>query len=141
MHPENFPRLSEDNFRITSPAKWEYNCLAWTLNDTMTWWSTAPGYYWPPRVPRPMTNLVNVIQLYEREGFTRCDSAAFEAGFERIVLYSADGHFVHAARQLENGRWTSKLGPHEDIEHDTPEALLGGEFELVACILRRSRSV
>jgi hypothetical protein len=29
-----------------------------------------------------------------------------------------DGQLAHAARQLQSGRWTSKLGDLEDIEHD-----------------------
>ena len=35
---------------------------------------------------------------------------------------------THAARQLPNGWWTSKLGPSFDIEHATPEAVAGGVY-------------
>jgi hypothetical protein len=42
-------------------------------------------------------------------------------GWQTIALYSADGELTHAARRLDNGRWTSKLGPDIDIEHDTLE--------------------
>jgi hypothetical protein len=39
-------------------------------------------------------------------------------GEEKICLYAKNGKPTHAARQLSNGRWTSKLGPDEDVEHD-----------------------
>jgi hypothetical protein len=31
----------------------------------------------------------------------------------------------HTAKQTEGGRWTSKLGECEDIEHEAPENLAG----------------
>ena len=34
---------------------------------------------------------------------------------------------THAARQLANGWWTSKLGPSFDIEHIDLNAIAGGE--------------
>ncbi len=86
-----------------------------------------------------MANVANVIKLYERLGFERCDSDETEEGFDKVALYSAASRFVHVARQLKDGRWTSKLGEHEDVEHDTLAVLLGGEFEAVACVLKRRR--
>jgi len=43
---------------------------------------------------------------------------------------------THAARQLENGRWTSKLGELEDIEHDLHH-LASGAYGAVVQILKR----
>jgi hypothetical protein len=45
-----------------------------------------------------------------------------------VALY-ADGQGVplHAARQWPDGRWTSKLGAMEDIEHALQD-LVGSEY-------------
>jgi len=139
MQPESFPNLRPENHKVTSPSSWRYNCIAWSLGDDANWWTSEPGYYWPPRVPKPIHVLANVIKLYERLGFAVCDTPAVEVGFDRIAWYVAAGQFAHVARQLADGRWTSKLGEHEDIEHDSLEVLLGGEYEAVACVLKRRR--
>lgn len=47
-----------------------------------------------------------------------------------------NGTPTHAARQLENGKWTSKLGQLEDIEHEL-DGLVGDKYGIVVTILRR----
>jgi hypothetical protein len=64
---------------------------------------------------------------------------ALEPGIEKVAIYAdlpADS-WTHAARQLPNGRWTSKLGDFEDIEHDTPEGLAGNVYLSLAYIMKR----
>ncbi|MCH7504396.1 hypothetical protein IID04_02010 [PVC group bacterium] len=40
-------------------------------------------------------------------------------GFEKIIIYvSKDGITQHAARQMSDGKWTSKLGRSFDVKHD-----------------------
>jgi hypothetical protein len=39
-----------------------------------------------------------------------------------------------------NGKWTSKLGNEEDIEHDTPESVAGGLYGDVVLIMKRKRT-
>jgi len=46
-----------------------------------------------------------------------------EEGFEKIALYTFGGEPTHAAKQLPDGRWKSKLGDWEDIEHNTVKAV------------------
>jgi hypothetical protein len=65
-----------------------------------------------------------------------------EAGFEKIAIYvDGDGVPTHAARQLSDGAWTSKLGEWEDIRHLTLEAMeddgLGLGYGKVSLILKR----
>jgi len=63
------------------------------------------------------------VEAYGTIGFEECADGSLEAGFEKIALYgTADGP-KHAARQLSDGSWTSKLGPFEDITHQTLESL------------------
>jgi hypothetical protein len=42
----------------------------------------------------------------------------------------------HAARQLASGRWTSKIGVLEDIEHDLRD-LEGDEYGKVVVVIKR----
>src|SRR5262249_13007391 len=139
MRRDCFPRSTPATLIEKSPATPAYNCIAWTLGQSNVWYDTAPGYYWPPRVRRPATVVTNVIERYRRLGFVECESLDLEPGMEKVVLYSTDGQFQHAALQLENGKWTSKLGCYEDVEHDLADALLGGELEKIAAVLMRPR--
>jgi hypothetical protein len=50
-------------------------------------------------------------------GYVVCDDDQLEAGYEKVALFALAGVPKHAARQLPNGCWTSKLGRIEDIEH------------------------
>ena len=38
---------------------------------------------------------------------------------------------------LHYGKWTSKIGALEDIEHDSLEALIGAEYSIVKHIMIR----
>jgi hypothetical protein len=57
-------------------------------------------------------------------GYSRCESGGREAGVEKIAIYTLNGKPTHAARQLQDGFWASKLGREEDVEHSTPERLV-----------------
>lgn len=46
--------------------------------------------------------------------------------------------WTHAARQLPTGKWTSKLGRSEDIEHTTPEAVSGTTYGAMVCFMGRA---
>jgi len=51
-----------------------------------------------------------------------------ESGLEKIALYSMSSIPTHAARQLRDGWWTSKLGPNFDIEHSDLAAVADGAY-------------
>ena len=60
-----------------------------------------------------------------------------EPGFEKIALFATDQAVpLHAARQLASGRWTSKLGEREDIEHALRD-LEGEIYGTVVLIMKR----
>ena len=74
------------------------------------------------------------VQAYAAIGYEVCGSGSREpeVGFQKIALYvDEDGVPTHAARQLPNGEWTSKLGRSEDISHRTLEALESGENKML----------
>ena len=136
----DFPRLNPDNHHISSPASIDYNCIAWAASVDDQRWEPPPHGFWPPGVPSAYT-LAAYSTAYATLGYQRCSDGTFEAKFEKIVLFAdANGVPTHAARQLDSGRWTSKLGSHVDIEHATPEALNGPDYGAPAIFMRRPRS-
>lgn len=138
-----FPNLSQYYYSITSPATTEYNCIAWAACDITAWWwpDQFQMYFWPPNVPREET-IAAFIKAYESQNYILCDSPDYEEGWDRIALYvDANGKPTHAARQLNNGSWTSKLGKLEDIEHSTLDGLVGLQYGSVTVIMRRKKPI
>jgi len=136
-----FPNLHNQMARATSPAMTTYNCIAWAAGDTSRWWwpSLQGGYYWPAELPRVVT-LENVIAAFALQGYKSCRSRRRRRQFEKVAIYATSDQVPkHAARQLSNGRWTSKLGQEVDIEHETPEALEGTDYGDVVRVMRRRR--
>ena len=133
-----FPQLQSTGYSITSPATPVYNCIAWAAGVTDDWWWPDPMGVsaWPLTVPR-METMEAFLMAFESLGYSRCDDAALEPGFEKVALYALDGVPTHAARQLPSGRWTSKCGELEDIEHML-DGLTGTWYGTVAHFLKRS---
>ena len=102
-----------------------------------------PGIYWQPADwPKNDFGLGALEEAFRLMGYEDCSmDTTLEAGFLKVALY-ATGSFVytHAARQLPDGRWTSKLGKGIDIEHDTPEAVAGGLYGEVMQVMKRQTS-
>ena len=136
---EIFPGLQSTGYDITSPATKEYNCIAWSAGDSETWWWPNKDCFWPSKVPTE-ENIAEFIKVYEALGYSICDSDSYEEGVEKIAIYvDSEGIPTHAARQLSNGRWASKLGKSEDIEHNTLEGLEGQQYGKVAVTMKRPR--
>ena len=71
-------------------------------------------------------------------GYVPCIDGALEDGFEKVAIYGwSPNHIKHAARQLNTGRWTSKVGNLEDIEHSTPVELECVTYGIVVQYMRR----
>lgn len=135
-----FPGLARGGYRITSPRDADYNCIAWAAGVTHAWWwpgRDARKEYWPPGVARERT-LDAFVAAFASLGYTVCDGERPEAGYEKIALFAdADGRPTHAARQLPGGRWTSKLGIAEDIEHGLHD-LEGAIYGAAALVMKRA---
>lgn len=121
---EEFPNLAATGYRITSRRSRFYNCFAWAAGEDDRW---------PDGVPAELT-IAAFIQAYQTLGYETCDRADLESGFEKIAIYATlDGE---PARQLPNGKWTSKLGRWEDIEHEL-DGLTSEMYGSVKQILKR----
>jgi len=133
-----FPRLTAANHRVTSPPSTSYNCIAWAVGDTQNWWQ--PGLHWP-FPPHPLDDTITELKrVFETLGYQECSDGGLEQGFEKVALYGLAGSYAHAARQLSDGLWTSKLGNDDDMEHDTPEAVAGGIYGQVELFMKRIAS-
>jgi hypothetical protein len=135
-----FPGLKGTDYRVTSEATPAYNCAAWAVSETNCCWDPEllPGNYWPTGIPRELS-ISSFAQAFEKSGYSICGGSELERGFEKLAIYvDREGDPTHVARQLKSGRWTSKLGPSEDIEHGTFAALEGAIYGTAKMFLRRS---
>jgi len=135
-----FPRLRATRYTITSLATEEYNCIAWAAGESDRWWWPDPSGtdYWPDHAPREVT-VDAFIAAFSVLGFEPCSSEALEEGVEKVAIYvDSIGEPTHISRQLSSGRWTSKLGKAEDIEHDFSGLDGSSLYGPVARILRRT---
>lgn len=136
-----FPSLATSPFQITSPATGSYTCIGYAAGDASRIWLPDPwpegAFYWPEGAPREPT-LSGWAGAFAALGYHECESRELESGFEKIAIYAdARGDPQHVARQLATGRWTSKVGKMEDIEHEL-EGLEGEAYGSVVLVLRRT---
>jgi hypothetical protein len=136
-----FPKLKADGARKTSESTQQYNCIAWSAERDVHWWwepvPREPWERWPEGVPDDYS-FDSFVILFEKLGYEKCDNHRLESDFEKVALYSDARGFTHVASQLASGAWTSKLGPLEDIEHNSAEALEGASYGQVKQVLRRA---
>jgi hypothetical protein len=114
-----FPNLIADGYEITSPKSRKYNCIAWAAGDVSRKWDCTGlplvGFYWPPNA-RAEEGIEALVSAFETQGYQLCETTALEPGLEKVVLYvDGQGLWTHAAKQLTDGRWSSKLGDAEDM--------------------------
>lgn len=122
-----FPALSADQYEKSSEQTDHYNCLAYAANDEGNWWGGGPNDYWPHGVPYGRS-AEDLIAAYATRGYSECSHGRLEVRYEKIAIYVHPDtkKANHAAKQLPFGRWTSKLGELEDIEHATLAQLESG---------------
>ena len=133
-----FPYLSATtSFKVTSEPTPQYNCIAWAAGDDTHWWWPVEGKYWPPGVPLEVT-LHAFKQAFALLGYVDAEDMSLESGIEKVAIYTyANGEPTHAARQLNNGQWTFKLGDLWDISHNAPHGVTGMRYGDVAAIMKR----
>lgn len=136
-----FPKLTSRNFRITSDPTFEYNCIAWAADNTDAYWWPDPQFvaYWPSEVARVET-IDAFVEVFKLFGYTICTNDTHEKDFEKIAIYvNFEGKPTHAARQLDSGNWTSKLGDLEDIEHTSLDDINCSVYGSSAVLMKRHK--
>jgi hypothetical protein len=134
-----FPKLQFADWRITSAADDSYNCIAWAANATdRWWWPDDAGIAFRPSGVQCAVTLPAFREAFETIGFAMCGDELLIPGIEKIAVFAKDdGIPTHAARQLADGTWTSKLGRMQDIEHALRD-LEGPTYGSVAFIMSRA---
>ncbi|MEX2317113.1 MAG: hypothetical protein WD669_08175 [Pirellulales bacterium] len=135
-----FPQLAGDGYEVTSPHDVNYNCIAFAAGVVDVWWDPLDrdGYYWPDDLPGDDC-IDTLIMLYEGLGYDLCEDGSLDAKVEKVALFAIGNLYTHAARQLPDGQWTSKLGKAEDIKHPRPESVAGDLYGRVVHFLERPR--
>jgi len=132
------------HYRKTSEATIEYNCLAWAVGNNEKWFDVqryCAGYYWPKDVEREWS-VAAIKKIFSLYGFTEETLFQdYEEGFDKVAMYVSDeGVPTHFARQLPNGKWTSKLGELIDVEHDDLKCLEGSSgYGTMSVILKKKK--
>jgi hypothetical protein len=108
-------------------------------------------YFWPLSCPKDET-VESFICAYKLLGFVECakdEDGRLEDAYEKIALYAKPittraGKKIleptHAAIQSpsRNGKWRSKMGEDEDIEHDDLNAVAGGLYGELIMFMKRT---
>lgn len=133
-----YPKLNAQDGHVTSPDTVFNNCFAWAAGDKVNRWEISRPHVW--FTASKAETVENYLENYGYVGFEETDSCDYEEGFEKIALYvDKTGEPQHAARLLDNGSWTSKLGNLEDIEHKTLECIECDVYGIATTFLKRPK--
>ena len=143
---ENVDRVSFHGVTTTNSQKRKiqvdkrYNGIAYAAGDLAHWWwpfpADVPEVRWPAGVVRAET-VAAFRAAFAPLGYMEWVSEELDTGLEKIALFANDQGFpLHAARQRNSGRWTSKLGEREDIDHDLRD-LENEAYRTVVLIVQR----
>ncbi len=135
-----FPALKSDGAEVLRPADPLFNCVAWAAGESdAVWWPGDPDAYWPPGAADELT-LLAISAALGTAGYAPCPGGSPETGYEKAAIYVRGGVPTHVARQLPDGRWSSKLGRDCLVAHATPGGVEGAVYGSVAAYLRRPTS-
>lgn len=86
------------------------------------------------------------VDVFARLGYIECSDGVLEADHEKGALYAflsgrGDITPTHAAKQLADGRWASKLGTLEDIAHRSVDDVNGPAYGNAVRYLKRPRQL
>lgn len=133
-----FPNLANEDYEIVAPETDQYNCIAYAAGDTSQPWSDEPQDYWPREVPRDPT-IEGLRKLFRWLGYKKCKGPRLERNYQKVALYAQQNSWTHAALQMPNGRWRSKLGDGPLLEHRAPPSLEGDEYGRPHIYMRKRR--
>jgi hypothetical protein len=139
-----FPNSFQYPFQPTSQQTWDYNCIAWAYGVNNKWfWPLPPPpnspitkWFWPPNIPS-VVNINSFIKLFESIGYEICADELLEEGYLKIAIYEINNTPTHAAKQLPNGLWSSKLGPNVDVSHTIETTKNSSVYGNVSVFMRR----
>ena len=77
-------------------------------------------------------------EAFAGEGYEQCEDGSIEPGYQKVALYEAHSAMQHAAVQMPDGRWRSKMGKGPVIEHRNPESLSSGIYGEPTVFMQRA---
>lgn len=146
-----FPNLSSDKSRefIIGSETAKRNCITASLNMPYPWiWPAYKSFesntgeiieagYWPQHLPIEDYSLNNFLEMYKMFGFEETDSAEYEDGYWKNIIYGTDENNVtHAAHLLKDGRCASKLGTGPLLLH-MPESIVCPTYGNIIAYVKR----
>jgi hypothetical protein len=135
-----WPYLLSEGYDVKSVATPNYNCIAFAADagDDVWWWPDVDhDAFWPVRWREESERCF--IAAFSVIGYRTCNDPSLERGIEKIAIYLRNGVPTHAAKQLPDGRWKSKLGQLQDIEHNTLKAV--EEYKYGKALIFMSRTI
>lgn len=112
-----FPLLTDYEL-IPNSESMEYNCISHTLNiNNDISWPFDNNNYWP--VSRNLTK-ESFDKFYEFHGFEKMNllDFSYDSKYIKVALYTNKGIPTHAAIQVDEFFWESKIGELGIIKHD-----------------------
>ena len=134
---EAFPNLASEGFEIVEQPSERYNCIAYAADDTSKWWWPDGINYWPPWATLD-DRMESLKEVFAGLGYEQCQNSDAEEGYQKVALYGFQDRFGHAALQMPDGRWRSKMGQGPVIEHRSPESLSAGMYGDSTAYMRRA---
>lgn len=131
--------LREADYELTSDPDGGYNCIAWAAGDNEnTWDDEDEDSIWPEGAYLRDGSIESLMEAFSSLNFEPCDDGRFENGYEKVVLYRRGKTWTHAAKQLPDGRWSSKCGELDDIAHKHPSDVCCDAYGVLHCYMRRT---
>lgn len=133
------PHLLAEGYDVTSPTDFSYNCIAFAADvNTVFWWPDQSGDgFWP--IAWREVSVSCFVEAFRSIGYEICNNGGLELGYDKIALFILNGQPTHAAKQLPDGRWKSKLGRWEDIEHASLKAVEDHIYGKAEVFMRRKK--
>lgn len=148
-----WPNSRNKPLKIKSPITPKYNCVAYSLNREDIWYESIDNddirnglcvllqrsIIWPEALSKGIL-INNYLELYKLNGFEKVNDLdiSVEVGYVKIAIYgNTEQVFTHVCRQMEDGKWVSKLGSFQDVEHDDLEVLEGSHYGKVMVVMKK----
>lgn len=132
---------NDPNFKLTSEPTYRHNCIAFAMGMEDRWVDVAqvPWHWWPPAPIPKDENQESLVKAFEYFGFERCDmNDQMEEGYDKVLLYSREGKWTHAALITRDGVCHSKFGESFDGEHSAG-SVLEKEYGLPFQMMKREK--
>jgi len=111
-----FPNLTD--FELYENTSDLYNCISHSIGMKVWAWPKEGGHrnYWP--ISNMNEDKKSFDEFYAYHGYNICNmDFRYNPNYSKIALYGKDNNPKHAAKQIDEIWWESKIGQSEIIRH------------------------